>query len=99
MRSEHPFIYRCSICGEKYEPVDVIYTCNQDGGNLDILLNLDLIKEKYGDGNILKSEPSLWRYLPLLPVSDPGCWGRLDTHVRPETIIQITGIKKPLDKG
>jgi len=75
MRSEHPFIYRCSICGEKFEPVDVIYTCNKDGGNLDILLNIDIIKEKYGDGYILNSEPSLWRYLPLLPVSDPGCWG------------------------
>jgi threonine synthase len=74
MASNKPFIYRCSICNECYDPVDIIYTCKKDGGNLDILLNFDLIKQQYGDHFIQKNEPSLWRYLHLLPVSDPGCW-------------------------
>ncbi len=75
MRSERHFIYRCSICGYTYGPKDVMYTCDRDGGNLDVILNFDQIREKFEGRYIIKDEPSLWRYLPLLPVSDPGCWG------------------------
>ena len=65
--------YRCSICGKTYEPHEVTYTCPADGGNLDILLDYQAINEKYSPEKIKASgEQSIWRYLPLLPVSDPG---------------------------
>ncbi len=65
--------YECSLCGKKYAPEDVTYTCPEDGGNLNILLDYDAIKEKYQPDDITcRTETSLWRYLPLLPVSNPG---------------------------
>jgi threonine synthase len=64
--------YRCSLCGEQYSPTDVTYTCPRDGGNLDVLLDYESIKSKYKPEDILsRNDPSLWRFLPLLPVSEP----------------------------
>jgi len=64
--------YRCSLCGEEYSPADVTYTCPKDGGNLDVVLDYDSIKSKYTPDDILsRNDPSLWHYLPLLPVQEP----------------------------
>jgi threonine synthase len=64
--------YRCSLCGEEYSPSDVTYTCPKDSGNLDVVLDYDSIKSKYKPEDILsRNDPSLWRYLPLLPVQEP----------------------------
>ena len=64
--------YRCSLCGEQYSPMDVTYTCPKDGGNLDVVLDYESIKSKYTPDDILsRNDPSLWRYLPLLPVQEP----------------------------
>ena len=64
--------YRCSVCSTTYNPTEVTYTCPQDGGNLDVILDYETIKKLSVDDLILKDDQSLWRYLPLLPVSDPG---------------------------
>ena len=64
--------YQCSLCGEQYSPSDVTYTCPKDGGNLDVVLDYESIKSKFKPDDILsRSDPSLWRFLPLLPVSEP----------------------------
>jgi threonine synthase len=64
--------YRCSLCGEAYSPADITYTCPKDGGNLDVVLDYDSIKSKYTPDDILsRTDPSLWRFLPLLPVQEP----------------------------
>lgn len=65
--------YRCSLCGTEYGPKDVDYVCPKDGGNLDVILDYDALKRKYRPEDITsRSDASLWRYLPLLPVADPG---------------------------
>ncbi len=65
--------YRCSLCQAEYNPDDLIYTCPKDGGNLDVVLDYARIKQDLNPEEInSQSEPSLWRYLPLLPVEDPG---------------------------
>jgi threonine synthase len=65
--------YRCSLCGSEYSPEQVTYTCPKDGGNLDVVLDYGEIKKKYQIEDIIsRDDPSLWRYLPLLPVKDPG---------------------------
>jgi threonine synthase len=65
--------FRCSLCKNEYDPNEVIYTCPQDGGNLDILLDYDRLRRSLDIEDIINSpEPSLWRYLPLLPVAEPG---------------------------
>ena len=65
--------YTCSLCGAEYGPEDVTYTCPKDGGNLDVVLNYDAIKAQYTPEKFMDlPEASLWRYLNLLPVADPG---------------------------
>jgi len=65
--------YSCSICGHSYGPGEITYTCPKDGGNLDVLLDYDAIRKKFQPGDLIsRSNPSIWRYLPLLPVSAPA---------------------------
>lgn len=65
--------YRCSLCNTEYLPGQVTYTCPKDGGNLDVVLDYDAIRQKYQPEDLMyRPEDSLWRYLPLLPVPDPG---------------------------
>jgi threonine synthase len=65
--------YRCTLCGAEYPPRQPIYTCPADGGNLNVLLDLRQVRRQLGADQLpLEGEPSLWRYLPLLPVDDPG---------------------------
>lgn len=65
--------YRCSICGVEYGPDAVTYTCPDDGGNLDVLLDYERIREEIDPSDVITSKDgSIWRYLPLLPVDDPG---------------------------
>jgi threonine synthase len=68
--------YQCSLCGQLYDPDQVTYTCPADGGNLDVILDYREIQEHISIDDIFESrEPSLWRYLPLLPVAEPGGMG------------------------
>lgn len=65
--------YQCSLCGKTYSPSEITYTCPVDGGNLDVLLDYAIINKANKKTEIhSSSETSLWRYLPLLPVNDPG---------------------------
>jgi threonine synthase len=65
--------YRCSLCNAEYLPGQVTYTCPKDGGNLDVVLDYDAIRQKFQPEDLTnRPEASLWRYLPLLPVPDPG---------------------------
>lgn len=65
--------YRCSRCQQEFTQEEVTYTCPHDGGNLDVVLDYTGIQSKYSVKDIeSSSEESIWRYLPLLPVDDPG---------------------------
>jgi len=65
--------YRCSTCGEQYSPDQMVYVCLKDAGNLDVLLDVGGIRKRISPGQIRSSlDGSMWRYLPLLPVGDPG---------------------------
>lgn len=63
--------YRCSLCRTEYLPGQVHYTCPSDGGNLDVILDYEGLKGKYHPDDITcRTENSLWRYAPLLPVPE-----------------------------
>lgn len=67
------FGYKCSICNSEFLPVSIIYTCPNCGGNLDVVWDYDRTRKKYHPEDITsRTENSLWRYAPLLPVPDPG---------------------------
>jgi threonine synthase len=68
--------YQCSLCRKTYSLDEIQYTCPADGGNLDVVLDSSFIRQHTSPETILSSrEVSLWRYLPLLPVSDPQALG------------------------
>jgi threonine synthase len=46
---------------------------------LDVLLNYEGLRKKQQLDHVLRGDSSLWRYLPLLPVADPGGY---DTPLR-----------------
>ena len=65
--------YQCSICGATYGLDEVQYVCPVDSGNLDVILDFATLRRNYWPEDIVSStEASLWRYLPLLPVGEPG---------------------------
>lgn len=67
--------YVCSLCGTQYATHEVQYTCPRDDGNLDVVFDYSALRKRVQVDDILQSrELALWRYLPLLPVGDPG-WG------------------------
>ncbi|MBA4420106.1 MAG: threonine synthase [Anaerolinea sp.] len=93
--------YQCSLCGKSYSTEEVTYTCPHDGGNLDVILDYEHIQLTDAREQILTSrEPSLWRYLPLLPVNDPGGLGtplRLaggTPLMQPEILARALGVSK-----
>ncbi len=68
--------YRCSVCNREYPPNEVTYLCPQDGGVLDIVLDYAGINKIVQPVDLQTSlDFSIWRYLPLLPVGDPGFLG------------------------
>lgn len=68
--------YTCSLCGAEYDPDEVTYTCPKDGGNLNVILDYEAIKSKWSPEKFTElPEASLWRYLNLIPVDDPGGTG------------------------
>lgn len=65
--------YRCLKCKTEYPFTQNLYTCPKDGSNLEIIIDTATIRRKYEISDIVsRNEESLWRYLPLLPVKDPG---------------------------
>ncbi len=93
--------YRCSLCQTEYLAGQVVYTCPKDGGNLDVILDYAAINRHYQPADITcRTDFSLWRYLPLLPVADPGGEG---TPLRaagwtplfsPPALRQVLGLEK-----
>lgn len=68
--------YQCSLCGAEYGPDEVTYTCPKDGGNLNVILDYEALKAKFTPDKFMDlPEASLWRYLNLIPVADPGGLG------------------------
>ncbi|MBN2306044.1 MAG: threonine synthase [Anaerolineae bacterium] len=64
---------RCAICGRSYQPNEVDYTCLDCGpaGTLDVMLDTDALKQSVTRGDIQRStDPSMWRYRPLLPLAE-----------------------------
>lgn len=67
--------YRCSICGQEYQPEQITYTCPKDGGNLDVVIDTSGWQQAASHLLSGHGEASLWRYIDFLPVDDPGGQG------------------------
>ncbi len=64
---------RCVLCGETYNIDEVHYTCPKcgDDGILDIEFDYDRVKKELTKESLQANDDrSIWRYMPLLPVSE-----------------------------
>ncbi len=93
--------YQCSVCGKTYPADYKGYVCDSCSGNLNVILDYDHIKKNIKPEDIFaSSEKSLWRYLPLLPVEDPGFEGTALHSVgytpvyKSETLAQKMGVNQ-----
>ncbi len=64
--------YKCSVCGSEYGPDEVTYLCPKDNGVLDMVQDFSGLK---ADAIRKSTDFSIWRYLPLLPIDEPGHHG------------------------
>jgi len=64
---------RCTICGKVSPAVPETTVCPHCGGILDIEYNYDYIRSCFRKQPLQeRSDPTMWRYLELLPVAGPG---------------------------
>jgi len=62
---------KCMVCGKEYDPDEIDYVCPEHGlrGNLDVIYDYDWIRESLTKQGLEKNpDPSMWRYLDLLPI-------------------------------
>ncbi len=79
---KHVLGLKCTICGAEYGVDEVDYVCPKHGdeGILDVVYDYALIRNQLTNQptnqltNQLTNHPSIWRYLPLLPVEPEGAW-------------------------
>lgn len=66
---------KCASCGQEYPPAEIDYTCPRCGpllGTLDVIYDYKAIAKKLTRKALSQNRNfSHWRYLPLLPISDP----------------------------
>ncbi len=65
---------RCVLCGAEYRPDEVTYVCPRHGseGILDVIYDYPAIGRQLNREVLAeRREPSIWRYLELLPVERP----------------------------
>ena len=79
---------KCTICGAEYEPDKVEYVCPRHGddGTLDAVYDYAKIRRRLNPRRLAENAPpSIWRYLPLLPV-DAAAARRLVEHTTLATV-------------
>lgn len=66
--------YRCIACGWEASADGLVTTCEECGANLDAVYDHEAIRASWSRENLAADpDPSLWRWLPLLPVRNgPG---------------------------
>jgi threonine synthase len=95
--------YRCSACGSQFGPEGTEgaeaagaarYRCPRDGGCLDVVLEFSRLRRDLDPRRFLRSEASHWRYLPLLPVGDPGGRGTPLRQVGATPVYSLPALRK-----
>ena len=68
---DHVLSLQCLICGAEYAPDELLYVCPRHGdeGILDVRYDYELIGRRVDPQRLARDpDPSIWRYLDLLPV-------------------------------
>jgi threonine synthase len=68
---DHVKHLKCLICGKEYAPDEIEYICPDHGndGIVDVVYDYELIRQRISKELLAEnSDPTIWRYKPLLPV-------------------------------
>jgi threonine synthase len=101
---------QCVTCKKQYRADEIEYTCPDCGavkGTLDVVYDFKLVKKQLSKEQLARSnETSHWRYLPLLPVTNPDFiqplkvgWSPLYKHRRLNEILELPELYLKDDSG
>ncbi|MCX8175766.1 MAG: threonine synthase [Candidatus Bathyarchaeota archaeon] len=69
------FFQKCLECGFSYEIHKIVYRCPRCDSPVEIVLNIDVLKEKVSKNLFAnKRTYTMWRYIELLPVSSENVY-------------------------
>ncbi len=95
-RADKVTAYRCLGCGEEYPVEPFLYVCAACGGNLDLLYDYERISKMWSRDDLSSDRnPSLWRFLPLLPVDEAPAEQSLQVGGTP--LVSLPCLKARLD--
>ncbi|HEX9133759.1 MAG TPA: threonine synthase [Ktedonobacteraceae bacterium] len=72
MSADHIHHLQCVLCGARYDPAEVTYTCPACGppGVLEVHYDYERIAQRISPATLAEDrDPTLWRYRALLPIS------------------------------
>ncbi len=78
MSADHIHHLQCVLCGARYDPAEVTYTCPACGppGVLEVHYDYERIAQRISPAALAEDrDPTLWRYRALLPIS----YSQMDT--------------------
>ncbi|MGI8966136.1 MAG: threonine synthase, partial [Limisphaerales bacterium] len=61
----------CASCGQRYETGQIHNLCTACQRPLWVKYDLELLKKKFTKKDLIGRPPTLWRYLEMLPISQP----------------------------
>ncbi|MCS7227337.1 MAG: threonine synthase [Endomicrobia bacterium] len=63
------FYFKCIVCEKEFNKDEVEYTCPECSNNLEVLYDYEKIRERFLNNLNRDKKFTLWRYLPLLPLT------------------------------
>lgn len=69
---DHILHLKCLICGKTYRPDEIEYVCPDHGneGIVDVQFDYERIGQRFNRDDLRRStDPTIWRYKPLLPIA------------------------------
>ena len=62
----------CANCSKKYDAGQIHNLCTSCNRPLWVRYDLSRLKQQFPKRALIGRPPTLWRYLEMLPISDPG---------------------------
>jgi len=81
----------CANCGQRYEAGKVHNLCTSCRRPLWVRYDLDALKKKFSKKDLFGRPPTIWRYLEMLPISNPDKIVSLTETITPILITERLG--------
>jgi threonine synthase len=72
LAKNHVTHLECAQCGRRYDPAQIQNLCTDCRRPLWVRYDLEALRSRFTPKSLFSRPPSMWRYLELLPLSDPA---------------------------